>query len=185
MDVFWQRGYEGASIRELTQAMGINPPSLYGSFGSKEQLFREAVALYDRLEGTATERALRDEPTARAAVEAVLRDNVDAYADPDTPRGCLIVLGTVTWTPENEPVRRHLESLRRATATAIRARLERAVAEGEIAEEADLGAVAAYVNTVLEGLSIQARDGSSRAEMMAIVDCAMAGWDAIVGSDEP
>jgi AcrR family transcriptional regulator len=178
MEVFWARGYEGAAVSDLTAAMGINAPSLYAAFGDKEALFREAVALYDKLEGSATERALREEPTARAAVEAMLRDNVEVYADPSKPSGCLIVLGATTSTPRNEAVREHLCDLRRQTHTAIRARLERGVTDGDVPAGVDLEALAAFFNTVLEGLSIQARDGASRAAMMAIIDHAMAVWDA-------
>lgn len=176
MEVFWERGYEGASISDLAATMGINP-SLYAAFGSKETLFREAVALYGTLEGSATERALREAPTARAAVEAMLRDNADVYTDPDKPSGCLVVLGATTWTPNNTSVRDYLASLRRQTFEALRSRLERGIATGELAPETDIDALAAYFNTVLEGLSIQARDGASRETMHAIIDCALASWD--------
>jgi AcrR family transcriptional regulator len=173
METFWERGYEGASVGDLTAAMGINAPSMYAAFGGKEKLFREAVALYDSLEGSATERALREEPTARAAIEAMLRDNAEIYADPDKPSGCLIVLGATTWTPRNAAVRTYLADLRRLTHDAIRARLERGVADGDVPADADLDALAGYFSTVLEGLSIQARDGASRESMMAVIDCAM------------
>jgi AcrR family transcriptional regulator len=179
MEVFWERGYEGTSISELTRAMGINSPSLYAAFGSKEELFREAVALYDTVdEGSATERALREAPTARGAVEAMLRANADIYADPGNPSGCMVVLGSTTWTPRNEDVRSYLAGLRHKTFELIRARLERGVEAGELPPGTDVEALAAYYNTVLEGLSIQARDGASRETMHAIIDCAMATWEA-------
>lgn len=181
MEVFWERGYAGASIRALTDAMGLNPPSLYGAFGSKEQLFREALALYNRLEGAATERALREEPTARRAIEAMLRDNVEVYLDPRKPTGCMIVLSATAPTPDNEELRSHLAALRRETHRLIRARLERGVADGDIDARVDLEALAAYLNTVHEGLSIQARDGTSRDELHAVVTCALAGWEALTG----
>jgi AcrR family transcriptional regulator len=176
--VFWERGYEGTSISELTAAMGINAPSLYAAFGSKEELFCEAVKLYDTLEGSVTERALREAATARAAVEAMLRDNADVYTDPEKPSGCLIVLGATTWTPHNESVRDYLAGLRRQTLEAIRDRLKRGIADGDFPPHTDVDALAAYYNTVLEGLSIQARDGTSRRTMHAIIDVALAGWDS-------
>jgi AcrR family transcriptional regulator len=181
MEIFWERGYAGTSISELTRAMDINSPSLYAAFGSKEGLFREAVTLYDsHEEGSITERALGREATARAAVEAMLRENVELYADPKNPSGCMVVLAANTWTPENEDVRRFLAELRQKVTDLLRKRLEVAVAESEIPPRTDIGAIAAYYNTVLEGLSIQARDGASREEMHAIVDCAMAAWDGLV-----
>src|SRR5918992_909212 len=177
MEVFWQRGYEGTSISDLTAAMGINSPSLYAAFGSKEELFREAIDLYDTTDGSASERALREGPTARAAIEAMLRDNAEIYADPAKPSGCMVVLGTTTWTPDNEAVREYLAGIRHKTFELIGARLERGVPDGEavrkprrgsgqqpfgpsaprleggVAEggsppEADVEGLAAYYNTV-------------------------------------
>jgi AcrR family transcriptional regulator len=183
MEVFWERGYEGTSIGELTRSMGINAPSLYAAFGSKERLFREAVAHYDSHDGSISERALREQPTARAAIEAMLRENADLYADPATPTGCMVVLGATTWTPHNEDVRSYLAGLRRKIFELIRERLEHAVEAGELATGTDVSALADFYNTVLEGLSIQARDGASREAMHAIVDCAMAALNAPSASD--
>jgi AcrR family transcriptional regulator len=179
MEVFWQRGYEGASLSDLTAAMGINSPSLYAAFGCKEELFREAVALYDALEGEATARALHEEPTARAAVEAMLRGNADAYACPEKPSGCMIVLAATTCTPENDSVREYLAECRRSGQDALQRRLERGIADGDLPPGADTAALAAYYTAVLQGLSIQARDGASREILGAIVDCAMAAWDEL------
>ena len=181
MAVFWQRGYEGTSLADLTAAMGINRPSLYAAFGCKEALFLEAVALYETEEGIATTRALQDEPTARAAIEAMLRRNADAYAAPETPAGCMVVLGAMLGTPECQAVREHLAAHRRQAQEDVRRRLEQGVAEGDLPAGTDTAALAAFYTTVLQGLSIQARDGASRQALSAIVDCAMAAWDQLTG----
>ncbi|NZA27175.1 TetR/AcrR family transcriptional regulator [Luteimonas sp. SJ-92] len=180
MHVFWERGYEGASIGELTRAMSINRPSLYSAFGDKETLFAEAVARYER-EENATARALRDRPTARAAVEAVLRDNADAYCDPATPRGCLVVTAAVNCAPEHTSVRARLAASQRAVSEALLRRIRRAVAEGELPGETDVGALAGYYDALLQGLSLQARAGVSRRRLQRIIDHAMHAWDAVAG----
>jgi AcrR family transcriptional regulator len=180
MEVFWERGYEGASVSELTAAMGINSPSLYGTFGSKEILFREAVALYAGVEGSITERALREGATARTSVESMLLENAREYTDPDTPAGCMLVLGATAWT-ENERVREYVADYRREAHDALRDRMERAVAEGDLPPHTDTEALTAFYSTVLEGLSIQARDGATRERLEAIVGSAMAAWDSLVG----
>jgi AcrR family transcriptional regulator len=185
MDVFWERGFEETSINDLTAAMGINSPSLYAAFGSKEDLFLEAVELYDSSDGAVSYRALEEQPTARSAVEAMLRENVDLYSDPTKPAGCMIVLAAMTWTPRNETVRKYVAGLREKMADLLRERFERAVSTGEISPDVDIGALADYINTLYEGLSIQARDGASRETMHAIVDSTMASWDALTAPRSP
>ena len=177
MEVFWQHGYEGTSLSDLTAAMGINRPSLYAAFGCKEALFREAVDLYEAEEGAEGERLLRECGTAREAIEAMLRDKARAYADPDKPAGCMIVLTAAIGGLESDAVREHMAGRRRAGEAALLARLDRAVAEGELPAGTDTRAIAAFYATVLNGLSIQARDGTSCATLNAVVDCAMAAWD--------
>ncbi|MFC4126762.1 TetR/AcrR family transcriptional regulator [Nocardia rhizosphaerae] len=173
MEVFWERGYDGASMSDLTAAMGINSPSLYAAFGDKEALFRAAVELYGRTEGSHTARALREEPTAYAAIAAMLRGNVVTYTDPCLPHGCMVVLAGATYTPRTAPVREFLVEARRRTTADIRARLDRGVRDGDLKPDTDTAALAALYSTVLYGLSIQARDGVGSAELRAAVDSAL------------
>ncbi|MEU5833441.1 TetR/AcrR family transcriptional regulator [Streptomyces diacarni] len=180
MRVFWERGYEAASLAELTGAMGIRPPSLYAAFGSKEQLFREAVELYGRTEGGVTARALREESTAREAIGAALRGNACAYTEPGSPRGCMVVLSATTCAPEHETVRTLLCDDRRAMERSLRDRIDRGVAEGDVPADTDTRSLAAFYATVLFGLSVQARDGATRDDLLAVAHAAMASWDTLV-----
>lgn len=181
MDVFWRRGYESTTLGDLTQAMGINRPSLYAAFDCKEALFLEAVALYERLEGEVGDRALNEQPTARAAVAALLHGNAESYTDPAKPAGCMIVLAATIGAPEHGRVRDHLAALRRKGEAAIRNRLKRGIAEGDLPAGTDTAAMAAFYTAVLQGLSIQARDGVSRRTLRTIADNAMAAWDSMLG----
>lgn len=180
MEVFWARGYDGASMTDLTAAMGINSPSLYAAFGCKEALFREALELYAAGEGGTASQTLQQAATARAGVEAMLREHAVAYTVPGQPPGCMIVLASAVGVPASPEIRDYLLESGRESVSRLKARLDRGVAEGDVPAGADTGAVAAYYVTVLNGLSIQARNGADCAALQAVVDCAMAGWDALV-----
>ncbi|GGK99215.1 TetR/AcrR family transcriptional regulator [Nocardia jinanensis] len=178
MHLFWEHGYEGVSVSELTTAMGIGARSLYTAFGSKEQLFREAVALY----GSVTPRPMDRERTAREAVEAMLRERVDANLDPATPLGCMVVLAATNVTPDNTHVRDLLAEMRATDRAELRARLERGIADGDMPAGADIESVASFYLTVLHGLAIRTRDGCSRADAQRVVDNAMNAWDGIAAA---
>lgn len=179
MELFWQRGYEGVSMSDLTRALGLSPPSVYAAFGSKEALFREAVERYDTDEGRLPAQALEDAPTARAGVEALLRVNAAAYTDPATPLGCMVVLAATNTTEANAAVADFLAERRHADRAAVLSRLRRGVTDGDLPTDTDVEALAAFVSTVLEGLSVEARDGASATALDRVVDVAMTAWDAI------
>jgi AcrR family transcriptional regulator len=176
MRTFWAQGYEGTSIQDLVEAMGVNKPSLYSIFGCKEEIFREAVELYDRLEGKATSNSLAESATAREAVETMLRTNAQAYSATSGPRGCMVVLSSLLGAPENEDVREFLAANRQHGEMVLRDRLVRGTKEGDLPPSADVDQLAAFYTTVLEGLSIQARDGATPEKLNTIIDFAMLSW---------
>jgi AcrR family transcriptional regulator len=179
MRVFWTKGYEGASISDLKAAMGIGSPSLYAAFGSKEELFREAVELYQATEGSENWRSLQAAPTAREGIEGVLYATAKAFSRTDMPTGCLVVLSALSTNESNEPIRHILLSERLGCVKALEARLQRAVKEGELSREVDIRSVARFYATVHEGMSIQSRDGASPETLKKICRSAMAAWDVL------
>lgn len=185
MILFWEHGYEGTSLSMLTSAMGITSTSLYAAFGGKYQLFCEAVELYNSVDHSPTDAALK-ESTARGAVEAMLRMNADAYVDPDTPRGCMVVLAGLNLATGNEHIGRYLAECRRKDYAKLLERVERGIAEGDLPQGIDPSTVTSYSLTIMHGLSIQARDGYTREQAHAIIDAAMMGWDELVreGSED-
>jgi AcrR family transcriptional regulator len=183
LDLFWERGYEGTSLNDLAEAMGIASASIYACFGSKQDLFRKVMALYGTTSGEPPRRALREEPTARAAVHAMLRATADQITGPDTPHYCMLILAAPTGAVENHAVREFLADLRRDMRTTIKDRLARGVTDGDLtAPTASLDVIARYYTTVVQGLSVQGRDGATRAELEAVITCAMAAWDTLTST---
>jgi AcrR family transcriptional regulator len=181
LDVFRRYGYEATTLVDLQEAMGgITAPSLYAAFGSKEDLFKEAVELYRSTAGAATTRGIAEEPTARAAIHATLRDSVIEFTTPGQPRGCLLVIGAINCAHASSGVQEHVRQFRVKTQRTIARRLRQGVEQGDVPAGTDLSALASFYTALLHGLSIQARDGASRASLLAAVDCAMSAWDALV-----
>jgi AcrR family transcriptional regulator len=183
LQLFWERGYEGTSLSDLTAAMGIASASLYACFGSKEELFREALVLYGQTIGRPPKQALLDHPDTRDAFDAMLGATADAITIDGAPHGCMLVLAASTGAIENSRVRSLLADLRRTIVfDGIHDRLRQGVADGDIAPPAGIDPVARYFTTVVEGMSVQARDGATRADLEEVITCAMAAWDALTGT---
>lgn len=185
MEVFWRRGYQAASMAELTAAMGIASPSLYAAFTSKEALFREAVDLYNATEGLAPQQALNGPGGARQCIEAMLRHNARAYTDPASPTGCLVVLAAIGGIPDSDEVSRFLAQCRRRDVDDIRQRVVRGVEDGDLPDTVDPASLARFVAAVQQGMSVQARDGATAAELDRVVDVAMAAWDGAARGHRP
>ncbi|WP_165191589.1 TetR/AcrR family transcriptional regulator [Caulobacter soli] len=181
-DAFWSRGYEGVSMADLVSTLGLASARIYAAFGSKEALFREAVALYDAQEGGFATRALEQEPTARRAIERILREAVETYTSQDRPRGCMVVSAATNCTNENAGVRQWLADYRLRRTASLVERIERAAAEGELNPEADPQMIGDYYAAVLHGLSVQARDGVSKERLLAMIPVVMRAIDGAAAS---
>lgn len=174
--MFWQHGYEPASINALTDAMGIRPASLYAAFGDKRRLFSEAVARYGATYGAFTSAALTEEPTARGAVERMLREMAVNYTDPRHPPGCLIISGAVNHGPDAADVEAELRAHRSRSRAAIATRLRDALATGELPPGTDTDALADYIAVVVGGMSRAAQDGATPADLNTVATFAMNAW---------
>jgi AcrR family transcriptional regulator len=175
LKVFWRKGYEGTTLSDLTRAMGINRPSLYAAFGSKEELFRKALDRYAEGPAAFFPKALV-EPTARAVAQRLLGGAIDRVTDRRNPRGCLMVQGALACGEAAEAVRRELASRRLASEAALRQRFERARADGDLPADANPADLARYIVTVLQGMAVQAAGGASREELRRVGETAMRAW---------
>jgi AcrR family transcriptional regulator len=171
MRVFWRHGYEGASLPELTAAMGINRPSMYAAFGNKESLFRKAMDRYIELSGEVMCDAL-SQPTARKVAERIFQ-MVTAHCGPGKIRGCLLVQGALACGASADPIKRELALRRAAIENALRERFERAVLEGDLSKDADPAALAKYVATFQHGMAVQSAGGATREALLAAADVAL------------
>jgi AcrR family transcriptional regulator len=175
LKVFWRKGYEGASLPELTKAMGINRPSMYAAFGNKEELFRKALDRYAEGPGCQVRNAL-SQPTARKVAERVLYSGIELVTDPRNPRGCLMVQGALACGDSADAVRRETIKRRAATEEALRVRFEQAIREGDLPRQAGASRLAKYIVTIMHGIAVQAAGGATVDELKAVAALALQAW---------
>ena len=173
--VFWQRGFESASMAELTEAMGVTKPSLYAAFGNKEALFRKALDLYER-EKLGYVQAALDAPTARGVAERLLTGALEMQSSSCDPKGCLGVISSVACGVEAEGIRSEVIARRASSQRALIERFERARQEGELPDGLDAEGLARYLLALLQGLSVQAGSGASCEQLRALVETSLQVW---------
>jgi AcrR family transcriptional regulator len=175
LSVFWSKGYEGTSLADLTEAMGITRPSLYAAFGNKEQLFRQALDLYECEKMAYVGQAL-EQPTARAVAKALLEGAIAIYTGESEPRGCLSVISSTACGTEAECIRQEVNARSKELHKVIVARMQRSIDEGDFDRPVDAQAIATYLRAVVQGLSVQAGAGATREELSTVVDQTIAMW---------
>jgi AcrR family transcriptional regulator len=175
MRVFREKGYEGASLSDLTRAMGINRPSMYAAFGDKESLFRRVLDRYSCNMNAVFQQALQA-ATAREVAERLLRTAVEMQTRNGNPRGCLITQGALVCGTEGEPIRHELSIRRHQQEATIRERLVRARKEGDLPPGTNPADLARYLTTVMQGISVLATGGATRAQLRKVADTALRAW---------
>jgi AcrR family transcriptional regulator len=173
--VFWLKGYDGASLSDLTKAMGINRPSMYAAFGNKEQLYCKTLDRYSKSRSQRLNE-FSAAPTARESVELLLRDTVENVTDPKNPcGGCFGAQGAMTCFNMSRQVKEHIGDLHVASERLVRERFNRAIQAGELprGSAADL---ARFCVVMIQGLALQAKAGSSRKELHRVVDLFFDTW---------
>lgn len=168
LKIFWQKGYEPASVAELCKAMDINPPSLYCSFGNKAALFLEAVRYYEKQYWEEPGRRFMEEPDIYLAVKNFFNESAEILLSPETPCGCMLVLAAVNISEEEKEIIESIRNMRQATKKMFAERLRRAIQDGQIPPDTDVPALSSALNTLLEGMSLQSRDGIFQSELKAI-----------------
>ena len=175
LDVFWRHGFEGASISDLTEAMGISPPSLYAAFGNKETLFRSALDRYAETRRQIWVELMK-EPTARAMMERLFDRIIGFYAEDGNPNCCMLVKGTLSSGDCGKVLANHLIAKRAESAAILVDRLAKAKVAGELADDVNPTDLASYYMTVLDGMSVRAAGGATRDELRKVADLAMRCW---------
>jgi AcrR family transcriptional regulator len=175
LGVFWSKGYEGASMADLTAAMGITKPSLYAAFGNKEALFHKALDLYEaeKLEYT---RVALEQPTARAVAEYFMRGAVDAQTSSCGPKGCMGVISSMTCGAEADSIREDILARRASSQAALVERFERAKREGDLPVHVEVQSLTAYLYAILQGMAVQASSGATRADLERVVETSLMMW---------
>ena len=177
MEVFWRHGYEGATIAQLTEAMGINPPSLYACFGNKEGLLKAALDRYARLRGVWMDEVVAA-PTAREVAERMLMGIAEKQTDPANPPGCLLVQGGIACGSGSENVPFELAARRAQNEDQLRERFVRAKAEGDLIQTSDPAALARYVSAVAVGMGVMASSGADREALRQVANVAVQAIEA-------
>ncbi len=175
LGVFWSKGYDGASMAELTDAMGITKPSLYAAFGNKEALFHKALDLYEA-EKLAYMRKALQQPTARGVAEHILRGAIDAQTGSHDPRGCLGVISMNACGAEAESIKADVLQRRASSQAALVERFEQAKRDGDLPDHVDIPGLTGYLFAILQGMAVQAGSGATRADLERVMATSLMMW---------
>ncbi|OJY69493.1 MAG: TetR family transcriptional regulator [Rhizobium sp. 60-20] len=168
-DTFWKHGYDGSSIADLTAAMGITPQSLYAAFGSKAELYRETLEQYRRMPRPEPGNPFQDSLDTVTAFERFLMNSAKIFTAPEHPKGCMISTAVLNCAEENEPIAHHVASMRLQTLDIFVKRIERGISEGDMRPDTDARSLARFLGAIVQGMSVQARDGATTEELLSLL----------------
>lgn len=168
LGVFWNLGYDPASLTELCNAMEISPPSLYAAFGNKAKLFMEAVNYYETFYWESTWKNFEEEPDINKALQDFINQHAKILTSQDIPCGCMVILAATNISAEGQEVNNALKALRKEGRDIIYARFKKALKDKQLPQNTDIESLATTINTFIEGMSLLARDGASRKELEKI-----------------
>jgi AcrR family transcriptional regulator len=179
MKLFWEHGYEGTSFEDLISKMSISPSSFYNAFGSKERLYREATECFmDGAQKWIQGALSKEGATAKEAFAHLLESAAIEFTREDLPRGCMISLSGTHQAPDLLPIRDMMTEYRAASEVYLGERIRKGIWDGDTPGDIDVEALAAFINAIVRGLAVQARDGASREKLLNIGSVAMEAWPA-------
>lgn len=176
IELFWLHGYEGVSIAALTQAIGIAPPSLYAAFGSKADLFREAVAHYSEHDGGGD--PIPADADAYTTIKEAMERGVRVVTQPGRPRGCMISSGMLAAGPENSGLVEELRQFRTSFREVLQSKIQKDIEKGVLPPDLKASGLARFYASVCQGISVQALDGASADDLYGVVEAALRAWPA-------
>lgn len=177
MLLFWEYGYEATSISDLTQALGITAPSLYCSFGDKVQLFQKSIQYYLEHEACSLKLICDKSKTAKIAVELYFHESIKRLALTDKPAGCMLVTTTMNCSQQAQTVKQEVSAVRQSSRELLLERLKRGMQEGDLPAHTPVQLMVDFYNTVMQGLTLQARDGVPIEQLQSVVQHALKHWD--------
>lgn len=173
--VFWMRGYEGASMAELSEAMGINRPSIYAAYGNKEELFSKALSRYMAGPVAYVAEAMQ-QPTAKQVAEKFLTKSAELLCNEHNPRGCMIAIGSLFSGEGSEQVQHELVAYRQGYENLLSKRFDLAKSQNDLSQNVNTATLAKYIATIHQGMSVQSTNGATKEELLAVVQLALNNW---------
>ena len=178
MLVFWEKGYEGTSIQDLEQAMGLNRTSIYNAFGNKRTIFNRVMVCYKESVMSALFADLDGAPNIREGIRRMLNGALDIHFDEDNPGGCLVVLSLLESGQHDEQSQASMQQTIQDLKRALQTRLSKAKKSGELSKDLDAGSTATTIATTMAGMMVMGKANFTKASLKKTVNQVVSLLDA-------